>query len=78
MVRGLGRVLTLLDTRVLMGWAALCFLPAGLWLRSLPEAVPNFGMEEWDRLPLLLALQKGAQCRRDVSLLLFCFAPDEI
>ena len=41
------------------GWAALCLLPAGLWLRSLPEAVPDFRMEEWDQLPLLFALQKG-------------------
>ena len=59
-VRGMGRVLTLPDTLVWRGWAVLCFLPSGLWLRLLPEAVPDIRMEEWDCLPLLFTLQKGA------------------
>ena len=60
MVRWKGTVLTLPYTRVWNSWVALCFLPAGLWLRSLLEAVPDFRMKEWDPLTLLLALQKGA------------------
>ena len=44
-VQGMGRVLTLPDTgtRVWRGWAALCSLPAGLWLRCCQRLYPTSG-----------------------------------